>query len=275
MTMNPAQKAPIHVITVPYSSDNYGFLLAYHPTNQAIAIDTGESEPFIHLISQLQLHLKAILCTHHHADHVGAVAKLVTQYPCVHVYAHRLDSSRIPAVTHIIDSATPLHIASMRIVPLHTQGHTNGSTCWLVDDCLFTGDTLFIAGCGRLFESTADKMCHSLYDVIGKLPDDTRVYCGHDYALSNLRFAKVIEPNNHEIHTHLAHFQSLVQHDSQAATSTLADQRAYNPFLRCNEPDVIAFARNFLHSSTPNETIHLTRCEVFAAIRSAKDHFTG
>lgn len=275
MTIEPVQKDPVHVITVPYSSDNYGFLLVHRPTNQAIAIDTGESTPFIHLISHQQLHLMAILCTHHHADHVGAVTELVTQYPSVRVYAHRLDSARIPAVTHIVDNDTPLHLAPMHVFPLHTQGHTNGSTCWLIDDCLFTGDTLFVAGCGRLFESTAENMCHSLYDIIGRLPGDTRVYCGHDYALSNLRFAKAVEPSNPEIHAHLARFQSQARHHCQSAASKLADERAYNPFLRCNEPEVIAFARNYLRSAAPNETTPLTRCDVFAAIRSAKDRFTG
>src|SRR5690625_4515878 len=249
--------------------DNYIWLLRDSHSNRACVVDPGDAAPVIEALRNRNLALETILITHHHPDHVGGVARLVEQY-APRVYGPRSDHfTDVDVVLADNDRLAVLdHDFEVLTVPGHTLDHiayyhhTPGQP-----PALFPGDTLFAGGCGRLFEGTAEQMHHSL-SKLASLPGNTRVYCAHEYTLTNLRFALAVEPGNTALQQRLAEVERLRSEDLPTLPSTIALEKATNPFLRTAEPEVVAAASQYSghdHSRAPAS-------ETFATIRSWKDN---
>ena len=251
----------MRVIPVPCLSDNYAYLVTRDGAAEAFVVDPSESEPVIAALEREGLRLVAIVNTHHHHDHVGGNEGLRARYGALPVYAHSSDQGRIPAQTDSVEEGQRFRVAGLELDPLHVPGHTTGAVAYVVEGAVFTGDTLFVAGCGRLFEGTPEMMHRSLSDKLGHLPPATRVYCGHEYTVSNLRFAVHVEPDNRAAAAKLADAQAARERGEPTVPSTVGEELATNPFLRCGEASVAA------RFPGANEV------EVFAAVRRAKDSF--
>lgn len=256
----------MRVDIVPCLLDNYSYLAIDEASREALIVDPSEARPIEQAISAAGVEPVAILCTHHHSDHVGGLEELVARHPGIRVLAHPLDRTRIRGVTDVVQHQELTLLGSRSVLSLHLPGHTIGAIAWVMDGCAFTGDTLFNAGCGRLFEGTAAMMYASLNETLLALPDSTRVYCGHEYTANNLRFALTIEPDNQEIRRKLE--DVLVDRFGGKPTvpSTIEQERRINPFLRCTAPQVMrAAAAAGVDASKP--------AEVFAWLRNRKDSF--
>lgn len=168
--------------------DNYGYVV-HQDGIHALAIDPSESEPVLDTCAQHGLTLQAILFTHHHHDHVGGAKALKDRLPHCQAFSSVYDRQRLPVAATPLEDESVTDIAGMPVRTLAVPGHTLGAVAYLIGDALFTGDTLFVAGCGRLFEGTPEQMHQSLARLAA-LPNDTRIYCGHEYADKNLRFAQ-------------------------------------------------------------------------------------
>ncbi len=252
--------ARMRVHTVPCLSDNYAYLVHAGGSRDAFVVDPSEAGPVIDALEREGLRLVAILNTHHHFDHVGGNEELRAKYGDLPVYAHRSDVGRVPAQTVEVDEGRPITVAGLELGPLHVPGHTTGAVSYVVEDAVFTGDTLFIAGCGRLFEGTPEMMSASLAKLAA-LPAGTRVLCGHEYTISNLRFARTVEPENEAIARKLEAAEAARARGEPTVGSTMGEELATNPFLRCGEPSVRA------RFPGANDA------EVLGAVRRAKDTF--
>lgn len=251
----------MRVIPIPCLEDNYAYLLD-DGRGQLAVVDPSEAEPVEKAVRDAGGRLTAVLATHHHQDHIGGIAELVASRPGMPVFAHRSDRGRIPAQTVFLDDGATCAWSNLAIRALHVPGHTRGAVAYVVDDAVFTGDTMFVAGCGRLFEGTPEMMHHSLNVVLGGLPDAVRVYCGHEYTVSNLLFALSVEPIRVNVAERL--YQARVQRAAGKPTigGTMADERATNPFLRCKDPSIKA---------SLGLPVSASEVESFAALRRAKD----
>lgn len=256
------ETSSIHII--PCLRDNYAYLI--EGDGGAILVDPSEAAPIQEILAERNLSLTAILLTHHHYDHTGGLTELLGTSPHAAVLAMEPDASRIHGVTRRVQHEEQLVIAGLSFQCLAIPGHTLGATAFVLDQresssSIFTGDTLFAAGCGRIFEGTAAQMYHSLNVILAHLPGDTLVYCGHEYTESNLRFAAHVDPTNDAIQQRLAKVRSLRSSNQPTIPSTMVEERATNPFLRCSSPASRAF------TGLDDEV------EVFQKLRSAKDSF--
>jgi hydroxyacylglutathione hydrolase len=251
----------LRIIEVPCLRDNYAYLVARARSREAVVIDPSEAEPVEQALSEAHLELVAILNTHHHWDHVGGNDALVDRRPELAVYAHVSDRERVPRQTQAVVHEEPFDVASMRFRPLHVPGHTLGGVTYVVEDAAFTGDTLFVAGCGRLFEGTPAMMHESLSGKLALLPPDTRIFCGHEYTAANLRFAATVEPDNQAVRDKLAWAEERSKEGKPTVPSTVREELVTNPFLRCGEASV---ASRYGGGSP---------VDVLAAVRRAKDDF--
>lgn len=256
----------MEVHLVPCLRDNYAYLVHQPGSKEALVVDASEEAPVLAALGRLGLTPVAILATHHHLDHVGGNEGLLARYPDLRVFGHRSDRGRIPGLTDVLDDGSGLEAAGIEVKALHIPGHTLGALAYVAEGAAFTGDTLFAAGCGRLFEGTAAQMYESLNTTLGALPDDTRIYCGHEYTVSNLRFAETLEPGNPDIARKLSWAQARRELGEPTLPSTLGEERLTNPFLRVSERDVIAKVDERLAKDRSPQA-------VLAAVRAMKDAF--
>lgn len=249
------------VLPVPCLRDNYAYLLHAAGSDRALVVDPSEAEPVRGALARHGLSLAGVLATHHHHDHVGGIAALREAHPGLDVVASAYDRERVPCVTKTVLDDERFELGGLSIHALLVPGHTLGAVAFVVDDAVFTGDTLFVAGCGRLFEGTPADMHRSLSTVLGGLPADTRVYCGHEYTVNNARFAKTVDPDNAAVDALLAEAEAKRGRGEATVPSTIGRERATNPFLRVAEPAL----RARYASEDP--------VAVLAAVRKAKDAF--
>jgi hydroxyacylglutathione hydrolase len=221
----------MQVIPVPCLKDNFAYLLIHD--GLAAVVDPGEALPLEQAVAREGVALAAIWLTHHHNDHVGGVAALADAHPGIEVIAHVHDRGRIPRVTRFVEEGDEVALGELRARIVHNPGHTLGAISYVAAGRVFTGDTLFGAGCGRLFEGTAEQMYASL-TKLAALPPETRVYFGHEYTEANLRFAAAAEPDNGAVGARVAALRT------PSTPSTIADELATNPFVRAH--DVAEFA---------------------------------
>ena len=245
---------------IPAFKDNYIWLLTQG--RRAFVVDPGDAEPVLARLKSDGLTLEGILVTHHHADHQGGVAALANSQP-VRVYGPGSES--ITGCTHPLRGGEIIDVMGESAQVMAVPGHTLGHLAYYLPGALFCGDTLFGAGCGRLFEGTPEQMSASL-DTIAALPDDTLVYCAHEYTEMNLRFALAVEPNNAVLQARVAKVADLRSGGLPSVPSMLGEEKATNPFLRCSEPAVIAAAEQ-------HGAVNRKKTSIFASIRGWRNNF--
>jgi hydroxyacylglutathione hydrolase len=246
--------------------DNYAYLICADGEKAALCIDPSEAGPVLLALEHAGLELAGILNTHHHWDHVGGNQELLARTGDLPVYGHASDRERIPGQNRFLEDGDEFDLAGMHFRILHIPGHTMGAVAYIIEDAVFTGDTLFAAGCGRLFEGTPADMYQSLNIKLGSLSDATRVYCGHEYTASNLRFAEHVEPGNAAVREKAASVAKLRARGEPTVPSTMGEERLTNPFLRCDSEEIIQSVRSRLGSN-------INPVDVLGAVRAAKDAF--
>jgi hydroxyacylglutathione hydrolase len=263
-----------HPLVAPIAAfnDNYIWLLHDPVSGQAAVVDPGDAEPVLAALEQRGLHLAAILVTHHHRDHTGGIAQLVAAHsarvfgPATEAIAG-LDQTVSDADRFTLWPGGPQ--ARVLEIPGHTRGHIAYVLESLGDDArplLFCGDTLFAAGCGRVFEGTAEQMLRSLERLAGQ-PDDTLVYCAHEYTVANLRFAQAAEPDSPAVAARLDEAIRMRAAGHTTLPSTIAIERATNPFLRVDQPGLRTSVARWQGAAVSDRT------ERFGVLRQWKNEF--
>lgn len=219
----------IHII--PTLSDNYSYVLKYK--NEAIIIDCGEATPVIGFLKNRNLHPASLLCTHHHPDHVDGIPELLSAFPDLKIYIPSADRSRIPFAQYFFKDNDSLSLNGLEILCLETKGHTKNHICFYIPElqALFSGDTLFSMGCGRLLEGTAEEMFHSLQNL-KQLPDDTMVYCGHEYTLHNALFCLSQDKDNPDLQRRIEDVKTLREKGQPTLPVSLETEKKTNIFLK-------------------------------------------
>jgi hydroxyacylglutathione hydrolase len=222
----------------PCLQDNYGVLLHDPATGATAAIDAPEAAPVEAALKATGWRLTDILVTHHHADHTGGIAELKAHHRCRVVAPHG-EAARIPLVDETVRENDKVRVGGLEGRVIETPGHTAGHISYVfpADKLAFVGDTLFSIGCGRVIEGTPEMMWQSLLKLRG-LPDDTRIYCGHEYTKANIRFAKSIESSNSALNAREQEVEKLLAAHKPTIPSTIGEEKAANPFLRADVPDV-------------------------------------
>ena len=255
----------LDIVPIPAFKDNY--IWALHNRQHAVVVDPGDAAPVLAYLAEHQLKLAAILCTHHHSDHVGGICELVQVYN-VPVYGPQHED--IPCISHAVGDGDVVEMPELgsRLEVLEIPGHTRGHIAYLGAAGLFCGDTLFGCGCGRLFEGTAAQLFHSL-QRLANLPGATNVYCAHEYTEANIRFALACEPGNAQLRQRQQDCRALRAAGRSTLPSTIALEKATNPFLRCTVPEVIRSVEQQAGLKLPPEG----EVAVFAALREWKNIF--
>ncbi|MFZ0565491.1 MAG: hydroxyacylglutathione hydrolase [Chlamydiales bacterium] len=257
--MSKPTSAAAEISLIPALRDNYIFLI--QQGNEAIAIDPAEASPLLEGLYSQNLTLTHILNTHHHFDHVGGNKKVKSATHCTVIGP---DDPRIPALDTPVHEGERFTIGSLSFQVLFIPGHTSSHIAYFVPEknWLFSGDTLFLGGCGRIFEGTAEQMLASL-QKLAELPKETQVFCGHEYTLKNLQFAAMVEPNNMEVLIRLKKVSALCQQGEATLPATLQEELKTNPFLRVTKPEL----RKALDMEKASDL------EVFIQLRKMKDRF--
>ena len=243
----------MRIITVPCLQDNYAYLI--DAGTACAVVDPSEPEPVAAALKREGLTLTHILNTHHHGDHTGGNRALKAAFGA-QIVGPRADAARIPGIDVGVHEKEGWTFAGHPVRILEVPAHTRGAIAFVIDGNAFTGDTLFVMGCGRLFEGDAATM-HKSLSKLAALPDDTRIWCGHEYAAANGRFALTLEPGNHTLQAKMKNLPR------PSVPSTLAEEKATNPFLRTDSSEI-------------RKTLGMEKADavsVFAEIRSRKDRF--
>ena len=252
---------------VPAFTDNYIWTLVDSDAGEACVVDPGDAEPVLDYLAEQKLRLTHILVTHHHPDHTGGLARLIEKFNPV-VYGP--DNPSIRGITKPLVEGDRIELLgtdfSIIEVPGHTLDHIAYYSATPKQPIVFCGDTLFAAGCGRLFEGTPEQMYQSL-EKLTSLPGETLVYCTHEYTLANLKFALAADPDNQELKARAQQEKQKREHEMPTLPSSMALELATNPFLRCDQPQLKTTVGR--HSGEMQEGPVAT----FAALRQWKDHF--
>lgn len=244
--------------------DNYIWAIRDTTENQVWVVDPGQAEPVLSYLKQHDATLAGILITHHHWDHTNGVAELVNVFSGITVYGPT--QSKFSGITHPLDAGDTIHIMTLSLTIIRTPGHTLDHICYTNNTLCFTGDTLFSAGCGRLFEGSAEQMWHS-FQQFSQFSDSTLIYCTHEYTSANLAFAAAVEPNNDDIKAHIAWVTTQRAKGLPSLPTNFGLERQINPFLRAN-------LAHMCHQLPPHLACETQRpWDNFSAIRAWKDEF--
>jgi hydroxyacylglutathione hydrolase len=261
----------LNITAVPALQDNYIWVI--HNDRHAAVVDPGETGPVLTFLKSHGIQLGAILCTHRHADHIGGIAELREVYN-VPVYGRRHPGN--PHITDDLREGARLRLGAANIDfgiefdIIETPGHLDDHIAFIAPGILFCGDVLFGAGCGRNFEGTLAQLHHSL-QRLAQLPGDTSVYCAHEYTLSNLRFALACEPGNEAIQQRITAARQLRAANQPTVPSTIALEKATNPFLRCTQPEIIHTLQQ--RGLTDTSELGVSELGVFTALRAWRNQF--
>ena len=256
----------LEVLVIPLLRDNHGYALVDRSSGTAVVIDPSEADPVSTALHAASVRPVAVWCTHHHADHVGGVPGLLERHPELPVLgsAFDLEHGRIPGQTRGLRDGEELVHGGVAFDALSVPGHTLGALAYVGAGHAFTGDTLFLAGCGRVFEGTMPQMRASLARL-ASLPASTRLWVGHEYTARNLDFAATVEPENLAVAARLEAVRRRRAAFETTMPGTIAEERATTPMLRWDAEAVLRFAARRGAAATPDE--------VFARVREAKDAF--
>ena len=253
----------LDILQIPVLSDNYIYLLEDKESHACAVVDPALAGPVLDVLAARGLSLNYILNTHHHGDHVGGNQELKAKTGCA-IVGPRAEARRIPGIDLALGEGDVFTLGSLEAVVFDVPGHTSGHVAYWFESeaALFCGDTLFALGCGRLFEGTPDDMWTSL-SSLRALPGETRVYCAHEYTQQNARFALSVDPENAALVARAAAVDALRAKGQPTVPSTIAEERATNPFLRADKPD-------FYHALAMDTA---SPVQVFAETRRRKDSF--
>jgi hydroxyacylglutathione hydrolase len=253
--------SPLAIELVPCLKDNYAYLVHDSEAGLTAVVDPSEPEPVKAALARHGWTATHILNTHHHFDHTGGNLPLKELFGAK-VVGPEKDRERIPGIDEGVSEASPWRFGARTIPVLEIPAHTRAHIAFVFDDAVFTGDTLFAMGCGRLFEGTPAMMWTSLSKLMA-LPDSTKVYCGHEYTQSNGRFALTLEPGNRDLVTRMREVDAARATDLPTIPTTIGLEKATNPFLRTRSPEI----RRSLG------LLHADDVDVFAETRKRKDNF--
>ena len=253
----------IEVIQIPALQDNYIYFIIDKQSSLTACVDPSLADPVINLLKKKNLKLDFILNTHHHYDHVGGNLELKEKTQCKIIGAE-IDKKRIPGIDIYLKDKEIFFLGSSKFIAIETPGHTVGHICFYFDgdNILFSGDTLFGLGCGRLFEGTPKQMWSSL-KFIKNLPNETLIYCGHEYTESNLKFAISLLPDDEDLEKKKNKIKSLRKKGIPTIPTTIGEEKRFNPFLKVDDEEFL-------------EKVDLKNMEenmVFEKIRKLKDIF--
>lgn len=256
------------VIPIPAFKDNYIWAIHRKEGPEVAIVDPGDPIPVLAYLKNNNYVLSDILITHHHWDHAGGLLLLMRQFGNVRAYGPTLED--IKGITHPVQEGASINLfgGELTLRVLDIPGHTRGHVAYVGNNLLFCGDTLFSCGCGKIFEGAAEQMYGSL-NKLKKLSSTTSVYCGHEYTLANIQFAKHVMPNNVDLMRKEQAVMLQRQQNNPTLPSTLDEELKTNPFLRCDDPEIITAVQQHiaLQSTDP--------VSIFAALREMKNHFTG
>jgi hydroxyacylglutathione hydrolase len=254
----------ITITPVRAFKDNYIWLLNPIGTPSVWVVDPGDAQPVLDFLQHSHLTLAGILITHHHADHSGGISELIHAAGQVPVWGSV--NSPVPTLTHRVKQGDHIISGALNLSVIEIPGHTLDHIAYYGHDALFCGDTLFSAGCGRVFEGTDEQMYASL-NKLAQLPDQTQLFCGHEYTLANLHFAHHIEPQNQHVIAKIKQVKELMARGEPTLPSRLSEEKQINPFLRCHE-------RAMMKSIEQQKGVALSQpVNVFSYLRDYKNQF--
>jgi hydroxyacylglutathione hydrolase len=253
----------LEIVILPVLTDNYIYLIHDPVSQDTAAIDPALAQPVLNVLQGKGWQLTYILNTHHHSDHVGGNLQLKQKSGCK-IIAAQADWDRIPGIDQGVKEGDGVSIGKHKANVITTPGHTRAHIVYhfAEDNLLFCGDTLFVMGCGRLFEGTADQLWHSL-QTLKELPAETKVYCTHEYTQTNGRFALTVEPENQQLQRRMIEVNRLRNSNQPTVPTTIADELATNPFFRENS---LSLQKNIA-------MINRNPAEIFTKVRQLKDSF--
>jgi hydroxyacylglutathione hydrolase len=254
----------LKIQALPAFEDNYIWLIVHPDYPEALVVDPGDARPVLEALQAQGLTLSGILITHKHNDHTGGVEELLNHFN-VPVYGSKTEN--LPFITDYVAESKDIHIDKWpTFCVIEVPGHTLGHVAYLIESNLFCGDTLFGAGCGRLFEGTPAQMYDSL-NKIKSLPDNTQIYCAHEYTLHNLGFAQFVEPDNKKVGLRIHETKKLIAAGKASVPSTLQLEKQTNPFLRCDQASLQASAEKLAGHTLGDEA------SVFTCLRERRNHW--